>query len=114
MQRTGRNKLNGSRGRIRHLHKIIQVPRIGDIIQPERRRRSLCENSMGALKDMWRNPHLDVYSKYILFRAIPMNLLLWGCKMWSMRQTLLSKLEVFMHRSLRRILDMISMSQVTE
>jgi hypothetical protein len=32
--------------------------------------------SMGALKEVWRNPHLDVYNKYLLFRAIPINLLL--------------------------------------
>ena len=23
--------------------------------------------SMGALKELWRNPHLDMYSKYLLF-----------------------------------------------
>ena len=34
--------------------------------------------AMGALKEVWRNPHLDVYNKYLLFQAIPMNLLLWG------------------------------------
>ncbi len=38
--------------------------------------------SMGALKHVWRNPHLDVYNKYLLFRAIPMNLLLWGADTW--------------------------------
>jgi len=27
------------------------------------------------LKEVWQNPHLDVYNKYLLFRAIPMNLL---------------------------------------
>ena len=31
--------------------------------------------SMEALKEVWRNPHLDTYSKYLLFRAIPVNLL---------------------------------------
>jgi hypothetical protein len=31
---------------------------------------------MSALKDVRRNPHLNVYNKYLLFRAIPMNLLL--------------------------------------
>ncbi len=36
--------------------------------------------SMGVLKHVWRNPHLDVYNKYLLFRAIPMNLLLWGAE----------------------------------
>jgi hypothetical protein len=69
--------------------------------------------SMSALKDVWRNPHLDAYNKYLLFRAIPMNLLLWGCKTWSIRQTLQNKMDVFMHRSIRRILD-ISMSQVRD
>ncbi len=69
--------------------------------------------SMCTLKDVWQNPHLDTYSKYLLFRAIPMNLLLWGCKTWSIRQMLLHKMEVFMHRNIRRILD-ISMSQVED
>jgi hypothetical protein len=32
--------------------------------------------AMGASKEIWRNPHLDIYNKYPLFRAIPMNLLL--------------------------------------
>ena len=32
--------------------------------------------SMGALKNVWDFPHLDIWSKYLLFRAIPMNLLL--------------------------------------
>jgi hypothetical protein len=33
---------------------------------------------MDTLKELWRNPHLDMYNKYFLFRAILMNLLLWG------------------------------------
>ncbi len=40
--------------------------------------------SMGALKNVWNSSHLDIWSKYLLFRAIPMNLLLWGCETWSM------------------------------
>ena len=68
---------------------------------------------MGALKDVWRNPHLDIYNKYLLFRAIPMNLLLWGAETWSLRKTQLDQLEVFLHRSIRRILQ-ISMSTVKE
>ena len=57
--------------------------------------------SMGALKNFWDNPHVDLYSKYLLFRAIPMNLLLWGCETWSLRQVLLNKVEVFLHWSIR-------------
>ena len=69
--------------------------------------------SMGRLKEVWRNPHLDVYNKYLLFRAIPMNLLLWGAETWSLRKSQLDKLEVFLHRSIRRILH-ISMTKVRE
>jgi hypothetical protein len=68
---------------------------------------------MGALKDVWRNPHLDIYNKYLLFQAIPMNLLLWGAETWSLRKTQLDELEVFLHRSIRRILQ-IAMSTVKE
>ena len=69
--------------------------------------------SMGALKNVWDNPHMDLYNKYLLFRAIPMNLLLWGCETWSLRQVLLNKLEVFLHRNIRRILG-VNMTQVQE
>jgi len=69
--------------------------------------------SMGALKELWRNPHLDMYNKYLLFRAIPINLLLWGAETWSLRKLQLDKLEVFLHRSIRRILQ-ISMTKVQE
>ena len=56
--------------------------------------------AMGALKEVWRNPHLDIYNKYLLFRAIPVNLLLWGAESWSLRKTQLDQLEVFLHRSI--------------
>ena len=42
-----------------------------------------------------------------------MSLLLWGAKMWSLRKSQLDQLEVFLHRSIRRILQ-ISMSMVRE
>jgi len=47
----------------------------------------------------------------LIFRAIPMSLLLWGCKAWSLQQSLLDNLIVSLHRSIRRILK-ISMFQV--
>ena len=59
--------------------------------------------SMGALKEVWHNPHLDMYNKYLLFRAIPMNLLLWGAETWPLRKSQLDKFEVFLHRSIQRI-----------
>ena len=70
--------------------------------------------SMGALKEIWSNPNLNTYNKYLLFRAIPINLLLWGCETWSlMQQSLLNKLEVFLHKSICRILQ-ISISQAKD
>jgi hypothetical protein len=68
---------------------------------------------MGALKEIWQNPHLDIYNKYLLFRAIPMNLLLWGAETWLLRKTQLDQLEVFLHCSICRILR-ISMTQVKD
>jgi hypothetical protein len=55
---------------------------------------------MGALKNVWNLPNLDIWSKYLLFQAIPMNLLLWGCKTWSMQKALSNKLEVFLHHNI--------------
>ena len=59
---------------------------------------------MEALKEVWQNHHLNIYSKYLVFQAIPMNLLLWGCKTWLLQQSLFNKLEVFLHQSIQRIL----------
>ncbi len=68
---------------------------------------------MGALKNVWNSPHLDIWSKYLLFCAIPMNLLLWGCETWSIRKSLSNKLEVFLHRNIQCILR-VSMTRVRE
>ncbi len=57
--------------------------------------------------------YLDIWSKYLLFCAIPMNLLLWGCETWSMQKALANKLEVFLHRNIRRILQ-VSITRVRE
>ena len=61
--------------------------------------------SIGALSNVRGNLHLDLYRKYLLFHVIPMNLLLWGCKTWSLRQVLLNKLEIFLHRNIRSLLE---------
>ena len=76
-------------------------------------RLAAASQSMGALKEVWRNPHLDTYSKYLLFHIIPIKLLLWGCENWLLRQSLLRQLEVFLHQNIRRILN-LSMTDVNE
>jgi hypothetical protein len=58
---------------------------------------TVATQSMCALKNVWNLLHLDIWSKYLLFQAILMNLLLWGCETWSMRKTLLNILKVFLH-----------------
>ena len=67
--------------------------------------------AFGALTKFWYNRHVDTYSKYLIFQAIPMNLLLWGCEAWSLRKVLLMKLVVFLTQNIRRI-QKISMFQV--
>ena len=39
----------------------------------------------------------------MIFWAIPWNLLLWGFESWAFRQSPLEKLDVFLHRNIRRI-----------
>ena len=69
--------------------------------------------SMGAMSKIWDVDNVNTYSKYLLFKAIPCNLLLWGCESWALRNSLFAYLEVFLHIGIRRILK-IRMSEVIE
>ena len=66
---------------------------------------------MVAPEKIWKDRHVYMYSNYIIFQAIPCNLLLWGCEIWDLRQSLIDKLDVFLHCSIRSILG-IRMGQV--
>ena len=57
--------------------------------------------AMGALEKFCIYDHVDMYSKYMIFRAIPCNLLLWGCESWALRQSLLDLLEIFLYPNIR-------------
>ena len=59
---------------------------------------SQASSAMGALNSFRSNRAVDDYSKYLIFRAIPCNLLLWGCESWAFREATLQKLEVFLHQ----------------
>ena len=48
--------------------------------------------AMGDLKTFWDNTYVDTYSKYLIFRDIPVNLLLWGCETWLFCTTLKNRL----------------------
>ena len=69
--------------------------------------------AMGALRHFFNNKHVDTYTKHLIFKAIPLNLLLWGCEAWSLREEHYIKLESFLQRSIRNILN-ITMTQVQE
>ena len=69
--------------------------------------------AMGALKHFFNNKHVDTYTKHLIFKAIPLNLLLWGCEAWTLREEHYVKLESFLQRSIRNILN-ITMAQVQE
>ena len=69
--------------------------------------------SMGILSSYWSDKSVVLKSKYLIFAAIPCNLLLWGSERWALRTSLLSKLEVFLHRS-ERISLVITMKEVKE
>ena len=44
---------------------------------------------------------------------MPLNLLLWGCEAWAIKQTAFDDINVFLHQSIRRIIG-INMTQVKE
>ena len=50
---------------------------------------------MGMLKYVWVDPHIDLYSKYLFFIVMPLNLLLWGCEAWAIKQTAFDNINVF-------------------
>ena len=61
--------------------------------------------SIGALTSYWSDPAVNTRSKYLIFCAIPVNMLLWGCENVALRETLLQKLQAFFHQSIQRILS---------
>ena len=68
--------------------------------------------AMGAMMpNIFRNPHLSLYVKKLLYMAIPMNLLLWGSETWALKQSDRKKLQVFHTSAIRRILN-INMMEV--
>ena len=61
--------------------------------------------SMGALNHFFGRNEVNIYSKYLIFMAIPINLLLWGCESWALRVDLSRKLERFVNRKIRKIIN---------
>ena len=62
--------------------------------------------SFGAMKDFFNRPEVNTRTKHMIFMAIQINLLLWGCESWALRIDLLDKLERFVNRKVRSILNL--------
>ena len=55
----------------------------------------------------------DLQTKRLVFQAMPLNTVLYGCESWTLTAGLQKKLQAFFHSSLRCILD-INMKHVQE
>ena len=76
-------------------------------------RLSQASSAMGLINHFWADSAVDNFGKYLIFRAIPCNLLLWGCKSWAIREAKMKKLEVFIYRNIIKPLK-IDIAQVID
>ena len=67
------------------------------------RRIDAAGKAMGALNGFFKRPQVNIYTKQLIFMAIAINFLLWGCETWALRKDLLLRLERFLTRQIRRI-----------
>jgi hypothetical protein len=49
--------------------------------------------AMGSLGEFFDRNEISTCAKYLVFVAIPINFLLWGCESWALRKDLLLKFE---------------------
>ena len=68
------------------------------------RRLAYGSSLMGDYNHCCKDTYVDLCREYLIFLAIPINIVLWGCESWSLCVSLLNKLEVFLHWSIRSIL----------
>ena len=68
---------------------------------------------MGALKCFWDAKEIDLRSKFLVYNAIPISLLLLGSESWALTKVLIKTLEVFHLRNIRRLLG-IKWSEVID
>jgi hypothetical protein len=60
---------------------------------------------VGALRSFFRHPHIDLETKTAVYTATALNTVLWGCKSWTLTDSIKCSLQVYHHRSLRAILN---------
>ena len=95
----------------KYLGNFISYPLHNDF--DNQHRLAQASETMGALQEFWIDLAVETRSKYLIFCAIPLNLLLWGCASWAIQESLFKKLKVFCRRSIRKILG-ISITRVKD
>ena len=65
------------------------------------------------LKNIWSNSQLSINTKLRIFRSSVLTVLLYGCETWRMIKSDETKLNVFLHKCLRRILKIYWSMKVT-
>jgi hypothetical protein len=66
---------------------------------------------VSALRPFFQHPDIDLETKTTVYIATALNMALWGCKAWTITDSIKRALQVFHHRSLRTILN-INMFEV--
>ena len=69
---------------------------------------------IGALHSFWRWDQVELHRKHLICMAIPINLLLWGCGSWALKESLVKSTDVFLHSSIRRILRITMLDMKNE
>jgi hypothetical protein len=68
---------------------------------------------VGTLRPIFRHPDIDLETKTTVYISMALNTALWGCKAWTITDSIKHALQIFHHRSLRTILN-INMFKVEE
>jgi hypothetical protein len=66
---------------------------------------------VSALRPFFQHPDIDLETKTTVCIATALNTALWGCKAWTITDSIKCALQVFHHRSLRTIVN-INMFEV--
>ena len=70
-------------------------------------------NQVYKMRHLFSSNEVSLRVKVMMYIAIPLNTVLWGCETWSLKSTDMKALETFHNSSIRRILK-INMKQVKE
>jgi hypothetical protein len=69
-------------------------------------RKAAMTKAIGSLKVFFDRKEVCLKSKYLIFMAIPVNFLLWGCESWAVCKHHLSMLQSHVNKKIRRIIKL--------